>query len=72
MRDNRLNTAGLITLLTEKASLSRAIVSYTYTTLIYSRLTMYFCFLVLETIASNYDLQVRIKWNQNDLAIWDK
>ncbi|TVY50161.1 putative alpha-ketoglutarate-dependent sulfonate dioxygenase [Lachnellula cervina] len=26
---------------------------------------------LLETIASNYDLQVRIKWNQNDLAIWD-
>lgn len=26
---------------------------------------------LFETIASNYDLQVRIKWNKNDLAIWD-
>ncbi|TVY91269.1 Alpha-ketoglutarate-dependent taurine dioxygenase [Lachnellula willkommii] len=26
---------------------------------------------LLEIIALNYDLQVRIKWNQNDLAIWD-
>jgi alpha-ketoglutarate-dependent taurine dioxygenase len=27
---------------------------------------------VLKIIAENHDLQVRFKWNQNDLAIWDK
>lgn len=25
----------------------------------------------LELIASNHDLQVRFKWNKNDVAIWD-
>jgi hypothetical protein len=27
---------------------------------------------VLKIIAENHDLQDRFKWNQNDLAIWDK
>lgn len=27
---------------------------------------------VLQLIAENHDLQVRFRWNQNDLAIWDK
>ena len=27
--------------------------------------------LVLELIAKNHDLQVRFKWNKNDVAIWD-
>jgi hypothetical protein len=27
---------------------------------------------VLELIAQNHDLQVRFKWNKNDVAIWDK
>jgi alpha-ketoglutarate-dependent taurine dioxygenase len=27
---------------------------------------------VLKLIAENHDLQVRFKWNKNDLAIWDK
>lgn len=27
---------------------------------------------VLRVVAENHDLQVRFKWNQNDLAIWDK
>jgi hypothetical protein len=67
-----LNMAGSIPSLTEKASLSRLIVSFTYSKLISSGLTMYFYSLVFEIIASNYDLQVRIKWNKNDLAIWDK
>lgn len=26
----------------------------------------------LDTIAQNHDLQVRFRWNKNDLAIWDK
>ena len=26
----------------------------------------------LQTIANNHDLQVRFRWNKNDLAIWDK
>lgn len=30
------------------------------------------CFAVLQLIAENHDLQVRFRWNQNDLAIWDK
>lgn len=25
----------------------------------------------LELIANNHDLQVRFKWNKNDVAIWD-
>ena len=27
---------------------------------------------VLKLIAENHDLQVRFRWNKNDLAIWDK
>lgn len=27
---------------------------------------------VLKLITENHDLQVRFRWNQNDLAIWDK
>ena len=26
---------------------------------------------VLRLIAENHDLQVRFKWNKNDVAIWD-
>jgi alpha-ketoglutarate-dependent taurine dioxygenase len=26
----------------------------------------------LQVIANNHDLQVRFRWNENDLAIWDK
>lgn len=26
----------------------------------------------LQTIVNNHDLQVRFRWNKNDLAIWDK
>jgi alpha-ketoglutarate-dependent taurine dioxygenase len=28
--------------------------------------------IVLQIISENHDLQVRFRWNQNDLAIWDK
>jgi hypothetical protein len=28
--------------------------------------------LVLQLITENHDLQVRFRWNRNDLAIWDK
>ena len=27
---------------------------------------------VTQLIAENHDLQVRFRWNKNDLAIWDK
>lgn len=26
----------------------------------------------LQVVANNHDLQVRFRWNKNDLAIWDK
>ena len=26
----------------------------------------------LDTVSQNHDLQVRFRWNKNDLAIWDK
>jgi alpha-ketoglutarate-dependent taurine dioxygenase len=29
-------------------------------------------FIVRQLISENHDLQVRLKWNTNDLAIWDK
>lgn len=28
--------------------------------------------LVHSLVAQNHDLQVRVKWNNNDIGIWDK
>ncbi|EXJ89613.1 hypothetical protein A1O3_02680 [Capronia epimyces CBS 606.96] len=28
-------------------------------------------YLVLQLVAENHDLQVRFRWNKNDIAIWD-